>query len=191
MKKIYAVCELVDGNIESTIYFEDKKDAEYFCQLKADKNDRYHFWFKEERVLFDNLEDYKESKNNYLEELKFAIDGLKDSIKRIKTNKEKFTIFFDKSFYKDFSLEDFKNVLTGDNYKECIIESDDYVTLLGEFKGITRKMTEEDLPLVKNEYEEVKQMLKYMEKRLTNYKREYVGLLYGKKVDKQEQTLEK
>ena len=81
MKKIYAVCELVDGNIESTIYFEDKKDAEYFCQLKADKNDRYHFWFKEERVLFDNLEDYKESKNNYLEELKFAIDGLKDSIK--------------------------------------------------------------------------------------------------------------
>ena len=81
--------------------------------------------------------------------------------------------------------------MTGDNYKECIIESDDYVTLLGEFKGITRKMTEEDLPLVKNEYEEVKQMLKYMEKRLTNYKREYVGLLYGKKVDKQEQTLEK
>ena len=184
MKKIYMIWETEWGN--TGIFFSNEKDAEKFCTLKNDKNDINaevvnHFYYKE-MELFDCLGDcLLKNKNELKIDLKKAIEGLKDNLKRIENNSAYFSVDFGDTFYLKLNLNEFEILLNDINTKkhngECYLaKTIGYETFLGNWKQEQRSLTKNDLPKIKECYEQAILNIKSMKQRLKEYQKMYVEL---------------
>ena len=156
MKKIYMIWEADWGN--TGIFFENEKDAEDFCKLKNNKFDidsNAHYIYSVKQMKFYNsMEDYKTSENeSYEQELKNAIKGLQNSIKKIENNEYLFCVNVDGEYYQYFSLRLFEEVLNNFKENKYTISQPGHESYLFGYKcGDSRYLTKEDLPKVEEGY---------------------------------------
>lgn len=173
MKKdyIYKVCRSSDDVYK---FFSNEKVAGYYCNIQNDyfRNDHYFYveryngsdasYYAPAEEIVEEY-DKNDDKNRYIEALELSIN-------EIKTNSRKFTVYFGYVYKVDLSMQDFEDVLLEDNYKDYMIEPD------GDYKGPdgkwlkSRELTEEDLPVLRDSYENIKNILKDMENKLDKCK---------------------
>lgn len=192
MKKIYMIWEKDWGN--TTIFFENEKDAKEYCELKNNEHDidreaHYRYTIKQ-MTFYNSMEDYKTSQDkDYKEELKSAIKGLKNNIKKIQENNYYFYVDLGESYSRTFSMEEFEEILNNFKANYYTAREPSYETYIDYHWGKSRYITEEDLPIIKKGYKEAKQQLKNMQTTLKNYQKEYVELCGNKKGNKEEKEL--
>ncbi len=194
MKKIYMIWEDDWGN--TGIFFDNEKDAKEYCALLNNGHvigscGHYRYSYKIFKS-FNTMQDFKtEKKADYKNYLKDAIKALKESINEVKRNRYYFNVNFGDSYYADFSLEHFENVLN--NFKEDYYSASQpsYETYIGYHYGKNRCLTKEDLPIIKEAYKKAKLELKNMQKTLKQYQKEYVELCGKTNNPKEEKELTK
>lgn len=196
MKKIYMIWEEDWGN--TGIFFDDKKAALEYCQLKNDRFDNGHapFYIKE-MTNYKDMQDYKSSNEKDMKwQLKEAITALKKIVNEIKKNIYSFNVKLKDGFYIRCSLDRFEEILIEgkeNNFKhKCYFATTPgYETFLGYEPGETRQVKVDDLPDIEQGYKKAKRKLKDKESRLKKYKIEYVELCAKNKAVKNEEELVK
>ena len=192
MKQIYMIWEEDWGN--TTIFFENEKDAKEYCELKNNEHDisygaHYRYTIKQ-MTFYNSMEDYKTSKDkDYKKGLKSAIEGLKKSIQKIENNRYFFDVWFEHEYSISCSMEKFEEILNNFKTEYYTARQPSYETYIDYHWGKSRYITEEDLPIIKKRYKKAKQQLKDMQTTLRNYQKEYVELCGSKKEKKEEKEL--
>ena len=167
MEKIYIVKN--ESFAYLTMSFKNQKDAEKYCQLANDMdvngNGRY---IVSQVDCFSSIQEIKnDKKNNVEEKLKTAIISLEKRIEKIRDNTKKFRVDFKAGYSVLFDMGDFEGIL---NIKENCISAEDKKDKTEWWR---RTLKGDDLLLLKNKYENLKEDLFGMEKRLKTYKKEY------------------
>ena len=179
MKKIYMIWETEWGN--TGIFFANEKEARDYCNLKNNSQEigsYAHYIYKTKEMNFYNsMEDYKINSKRYKTELKCAIEGLKNSIEKVKNNIFEFYVEFEDGFSIKLSMKKFDEVLNKFNQKRFIVCKSGYEAFNSSHYFEThRYLSKDDLARVKEEYKKAKEKLKTMQNTLEAYQKEYIKL---------------
>ena len=184
MKDIYMIWEANWGN--TGIFFDNKKDAQEYCKLKNNQYDidtgAHYMYSIKSMTFYKSIEDYKIKRGkDYKNELKSAIESLKNSIAKIENNRYDFDVRLDDDYYLHCTLEKFEDILNDFKEEKFYVNTPGYETFLGYKPGEYRYLTKKDLPIVEKGYEKSKEQLKDMKTTLKKYQKEFVELCGGEK----------
>ena len=163
MKKVWMIYRYMFHSMKYTgISFSDEKAANDYCELSNQQFTDAVEYYCMPIDVYDSVEDYKKlNEEIYRTELFKGIEALHQKTTDPSVG---FEIFVVDNFHNNFTLEEIKKIMTGDNYKEFTV---------GKNNGEFRFMTKEDLPFVQKEYERVLKEIEEMKTKLNGYSKEY------------------
>lgn len=179
MKKVYMIWE--DGWGNTGIFFEDEIEANKFASLKNNYSVKSF-------CIYENINDYKNNKkDNYIIELKKAIEEKEKEIYKFEAGKDVFVTISDE-LYK-MNTKNIEDVLNKKSSPIIFIkEVTSFDNNYYEFFEYNRKFINKNLYLFVAKYEEELEKYQQNKKLLKEFKQEYLELMTNFKEEQNELT---